>query len=131
LDWTKRFSLIAGALDISGQAISTGRWWSSTMAEQTSRSYRLNAAGNQDRLTFYAFDLLLRDGDLRRLPQIERKQALVDLLGENGIEALIVYSEHLSGDAHEMFEHAAKLNFEGIVSKNAQNPTAPIATRAG
>jgi bifunctional non-homologous end joining protein LigD len=77
------------------------------------------AAGNQDRLIFYAFDLLWRDGDLRRLPQIERKQALQELLGENDIEAPIVYSEHLTGDGQEMFEHAAKLGWEGIISKRA------------
>jgi bifunctional non-homologous end joining protein LigD len=80
------------------------------------------AAGRQDRLVFYAFDLLWRDGDLRRVSQIERKQALSDLLGENGIELPIIYSEHLIGDGQAMFEHAAKLNFEGIVSKNAQAP---------
>jgi bifunctional non-homologous end joining protein LigD len=50
------------------------------------------------------------------------KQALSDLLGENGIELPVIYSEHLIGDGQEMFEHAAKLNFEGIVSKNAQAP---------
>jgi bifunctional non-homologous end joining protein LigD len=44
------------------------------------------------------------------------------LLGENGIELPVIYSEHLTGDGREMFEHAAKLNFEGIVSKNAQAP---------
>jgi bifunctional non-homologous end joining protein LigD len=43
-------------------------------------------AGRQDRLVYYAFDLLWRDGDLRKLPQVERKQALSDLLGENDIE---------------------------------------------
>jgi bifunctional non-homologous end joining protein LigD len=80
------------------------------------------AASRQDRLIYYAFDILWRDGDLRKLPQIERKQALSDLLGENGIELPIIYSEHLAGDGQEMFEHAAKLNFEGIVSKNAQAP---------
>jgi bifunctional non-homologous end joining protein LigD len=118
LDWTKRFSVIAGALDIPGQAIIDGEVvvvhdgrtnFSELQAEL--------AAGNQDRLTFYAFDLLWRDGDLRRLPQIERKHALLDLLGENGID-----SEHLTGDGQEMFEHAAKLGWEGIVSKNTQAP---------
>jgi bifunctional non-homologous end joining protein LigD len=73
-------------------------------------------------LVYYAFDLLWRDGDLRKLPQIERKQALLDLLGENGIEAPIVYSEHLTGDGQAMFEHAAKLGWEGIISKNVQAP---------
>jgi bifunctional non-homologous end joining protein LigD len=80
------------------------------------------AAGKQDRLVYYAFDLLWRDGDLRKLPQIERKQMLSDLLGENDVDMPIIYSEHLIGDGQEMFEHAAKLNFEGIVSKNAQAP---------
>jgi bifunctional non-homologous end joining protein LigD len=80
------------------------------------------AGKRQDRLVFYAFDLLWRDGNLRKLPQIERKQALSDLLGENGIDAPIVYSEHLTGDGQQMFEHAAKLGWEGIVSKNSEAP---------
>jgi bifunctional non-homologous end joining protein LigD len=32
------------------------------------------------------------------------------------------YSEHLTGDGQEMFEHAAKLNWEGIISKRADAP---------
>jgi bifunctional non-homologous end joining protein LigD len=80
------------------------------------------AAGKQDRLEYYAFDLLWRDGDLRKLPQIKRKQALLDLLGENDIGSPVVYSEHLIGDGQEMFRHAAKLNWEGIVSKRADAP---------
>ncbi|MDR6660775.1 hypothetical protein J2W51_003345 [Tardiphaga robiniae] len=28
----------------------------------------------------------------------------------------VIYSEHLAGDGQEMFQHPAKLNFEGIVS---------------
>jgi bifunctional non-homologous end joining protein LigD len=123
LDWTKRFSLIAGALDVPGQAILDGEVvvihdgrtnFSELQAEL--------AAGKQDRLAYYAFDLLWRDGDLRKLPQVERKQMLSDLLGENDIGLPVIYSEHLIGDGQEMFEHAAKLNFEGIVSKNAQAP---------
>jgi bifunctional non-homologous end joining protein LigD len=80
------------------------------------------AAGRQDRLVYYAFDLLWRDGDLRTFPQIERKQALLDLLGENNIEHPILYSEHLVGDGQQMFEHAAKLNWEGIISKREDAP---------
>jgi bifunctional non-homologous end joining protein LigD len=79
-------------------------------------------AGRQDRLVYYAFDLLWRDGDLRKLPQVERKQALSDLLGENDIELPVRYSDHLTVDGQEMFEHAAKLNWEGIISKNANAP---------
>ena len=123
LDWTKRFSTIAGALDISGQAILDGEVV--VIHEGRTNFSELQAdlaGGRQDRLVYYAFDLLWRDGDLRKLPQLERKQALLDLIGENGIEPPIVYSEHLTGDGQEMFEHAAKLNWEGIVSKRADAP---------
>jgi bifunctional non-homologous end joining protein LigD len=123
LDWTKRFSVIAGALDVPGQAILDGEVV--VIHEGRTNFSELQAelaAGRQDRLVYYAFDLLWRDGDLRKLPQVERKQMLSDLLGENDIGQPVVYSEHLTGDGQEMFEHAAKLNFEGIVSKNAQAP---------
>ena len=123
LDWTKRFSVIAGAFDIPGQAILDGEVV--VIHEGRTNFSELQAelaAGRQDRLVYYAFDLLWRDRDLRKLPQVERKRMLSDLLGENDIGHPVIYSEHLTGDGQEMFEHATKLNFEGIVSKNAQTP---------
>ena len=123
LDWTKPFSTIAGALDIPGQAIIDGEVV--VIHEGRTNFSELQAelaAGRQDRLIYYAFDLLWRDGDMRRFPQIERKQVLSDLLGENDIDLPIIYSDHLTGDGQEMFRHAAKLNWEGIVSKNAAAP---------
>ena len=131
LDWTKRFSAIAGALDISGQAILDGEVV--VIHEGRTNFSELQAdlaAGRQDRLVYYAFDLLWWNGDLRKLPQIERKQALLDLIGENGIEAPIVYSEHLIGDGQEVFEHAAKLAREGIISKKANAPYRSERTEA-
>jgi bifunctional non-homologous end joining protein LigD len=122
-DWVTRFSNIAGALDVSGQAIVDGELV--VIHEGRTNFSELQAdlgAGRQDRLVYYAFDLLWRDGDLRKMPQIERKQMLLDLIGENGIEAPVIYSEHLIGDGQEMFEHAAKLNWEGIISKRADAP---------
>jgi bifunctional non-homologous end joining protein LigD len=122
LDWTTRFSVIAGALDLPGQAIIDGELvvikdgrtnFSELQAEL--------AAGRQDKMVFYAFDLLYLNGfDLRGARQIDRKAALEKLLEE--IDAPVVYSEHLVGDGQEMFEHAAKLNWEGIISKNADAP---------
>jgi bifunctional non-homologous end joining protein LigD len=123
LDWTKRFSTIAGALDIPGQAIIDGEVV--VVHEGRTNFSELQAelaAGRQDRLVFYAFDLLWRNGDLRKLPQIERKQLLLDLLGENDIELPVLFSEHLVGDGQKMFEHAVKLNWEGIISKRANAP---------
>jgi bifunctional non-homologous end joining protein LigD len=81
------------------------------------------AAGHQDRLVYYAFDLLWLNGqDLRKKPQLERKAVLQELFETYEIEAPALYSEHLVGDGQKMFEHAAKLGWEGIVSKQADAP---------
>jgi bifunctional non-homologous end joining protein LigD len=123
LDWTKRFTEIAGALAIPGQAIIDGEVV--VVHEGRTNFSELQAelaAGRQGRLIYYAFDLLWRDGDLRKVPQIERKQRLLDLIGENNIELPVLYSEHLIGDGQEMFKHAAKLGWEGIVSKRSDAP---------
>ena len=123
LDWTKRFSTIAAALDIPGEAIIDGEVV--VVHEGRTNFSELQAelaAGRQDRLVYYAFDLLWRDGDLRKLPQIEPKQALLALLGESDTPHPVLFSEHLVGDGQQMFEHAAKLNWEGIISKRADAP---------
>lgn len=52
------------------------------------------------------------------------------MLGENDIGHPVIYSEHLTGDGQEMFEHAAKLNFEGIVSKRSDAPDRSERTEA-
>ena len=123
LDWTKRFSTIAAALDIPGEAIIDGEVV--VVHEGRTNFSELQAelaAGRQDRLVYYAFDLLWRHGDLRKLPQIERKQALLDLIGESDTPHPVLFSQHLIGDGQQMFEHAAKLNWEGIISKRADAP---------
>lgn len=112
LDSTKRFSSIAAALNIPGEAIIDGEVV--VVHEGRTNFSELQAelaAGRQDRLVYYAFDSLWRDGDLRKLPQIERKQFLLDLLGENGIELPILFSEHLVCERQKMFEDAANLNW--------------------
>jgi bifunctional non-homologous end joining protein LigD len=124
LDWTKRFSVVAGALDIPGQAIIDGEVV--VIHEGRTNFSELQAelaAGRQDRLIYYAFDLLWRDDeDLRGNSQLERKRALERLFQAHDIESPILYSEHLTGDGQEMFRHAAKLKWEGIVSKRADAP---------
>src|SRR5260370_36042152 len=57
LDWTKRFSLIAGALDIPGQAILDGEVV--VIKDGRTNFSELQAelgAGKQDRLYYYVFD---------------------------------------------------------------------------
>ena len=53
---------------------------------------------------------------------LSASKLLLDLLGENDVELPVLFSEHLIGDGQKMFEHAAKLNWEGIISKRADAP---------
>lgn len=125
LDWTKRFSVVAGAFDISVEraildgeivVVKDGRTNFSELQAEL-------AKGNQDRLLFYAFDLLFLEGfDLRKSPQIERKRIPKMLFDETGLQSPILYSEHVVTDGNEVFAHACKLNFEGIISKKADAP---------
>ena len=69
----------------------------------------------------YAFDLLALDGDdMRGQPLTDRKAALAKLLRK--AKPGIRYSEHLTGDGRNIFEHACKLGLEGIVSKRITAP---------
>jgi bifunctional non-homologous end joining protein LigD len=70
-----------------------------------------------------AFDLLFLEGfDLRGSPRIERKRVLKMLFDKTGLAYPILYSDHLVTDGNEMFAHACKLKWEGIVSKNPDAP---------
>ncbi|MBM7486763.1 bifunctional non-homologous end joining protein LigD [Bradyrhizobium sp. USDA 3686] len=123
-NWIDRFSVIAGAFDIPGQAIVDGEVV--VIHEERTNFSELQAdlgRGDQDRLVFFAFDLLWLDGvDLRKHAQLARKELLKQLIDENGLEPPIFYSEHHEGDGQALFEAASKLNYEGIVSKRVDAP---------
>jgi len=72
-------------------------------------------------LVFYAFDLLIDRGeDIRKLPNIERKERLAALL--NGVNPPILYGDHVIGRGDELFREVCKAGGEGIVSKLASAP---------
>ncbi|OSI19545.1 non-homologous end-joining DNA ligase [Bradyrhizobium canariense] len=123
-NWVNRFSVIAGAFNIAGQAIVDGEVV--VIHEGRTNFSELQAdlgRGDQDRLVYFAFDLLWLDGkDLRRMAQLARKELLKQLIDENGLEAPIFYSEHHESDGQALFEAASKLNYEGIVSKRVDAP---------
>ena len=125
LNWTKRFSAIAAELAGAGigQAIIDGEIV--VVVDERTDFGALQAylaAGRQDRLLFYAFDLLFLDGyDLHRVPLLERKRLLRELFDRHGLAAPLLYSEHMD-DGAVMFAGAQRLNWEGIVSKRAGAP---------
>jgi bifunctional non-homologous end joining protein LigD len=104
LNWTKRFSVIAGAFEIPGQAIIDGEVV--VVHEGRTNFSELQAdlaRGDLDRLLYFAFDLLWLGGqDLRKRPQVERKAMLQALFDTYKLDPPILYSEYHEGDGQEM-----------------------------
>jgi DNA ligase D-like protein (predicted ligase) len=74
-------------------------------------------------LVYYAFDLLHINGwDVSSLQLIERKKLLEPLLAN---KPALQFNGHDTGDGDLILAHAAKLNFEGVVSKTIDAPYAP------
>lgn len=118
IDWSTTYKQVVGAAkDIAGSAILDGE------------VVVLNDAGSSDfhalrsamrwspgKIIFVAFDLLHLDGeDLRRVPLIERREKLLDLLGD--ASGVLQYSHHVVGGGDEFYAAADRLGLEGIVSK--------------
>lgn len=72
---------------------------------------------------YYLFDLLELDGeDLRKLPLLERKKLLEELLKPLGKKGPLSFSEHVKGSGVDVFARACDLKLEGIISKRADAP---------
>jgi len=130
LDWSDKFKALvkaaaklpAGCL-IDGEAVA--------IDDKGRPSFQLlqsTLKGGSANLAFYAFDLLIdRDEDIRKLPNIERKQRLAALL--EGVSPPILYGDHIVGRGEEMFEAVCKQKGEGIISKRASAPYKGTRTR--
>jgi bifunctional non-homologous end joining protein LigD len=71
----------------------------------------------QNRLAYFAFDLLYADGhDLRGCRIEHRKALLKQVIDDAGCER-IVCLDHIIGDGHRLFDYVQAVGAEGIVSK--------------
>jgi len=131
LDWSDKFKALvkaaaklpAGCL-IDGEAVA--------LDDEGRPSFQLLQSTLKDRqganLAFYAFDLLVDRGeDIRKLPNIERKERLAALL--QGVAPPIIYGDHIIGRGEEMFEAVCKQGGEGIISKKASATYSGTRTR--
>ncbi len=126
LDWTAKFgttvpeALAALPLEtgiVDGELVVEG----SAGASDFSALQADLSAGRDDRFTFYAFDLLHRDGrDLTKLPLTARKQQLEEVLA--AAPEAIRFSSHFRESGSMVLRHACRLSLEGIVSKRADSP---------
>lgn len=116
-DWTHRFRKIAGdASKIKADAaILDGEVVVPTASGTTDFSVLQNELrGGSTKIVLVAFDLLYLNGhDLREARLVERKELLSKLVRKTKIQ----FSESFEIDGQEMFKHACKTGFEGVVSK--------------
>ena len=121
LDWTDRYPGVirtAAAMPVR-VPFSTARRWSWTRTGfPTSRRLIKAVHKKSELIAFVAFDLLYLEGeDLRKLPLIERREKLRELLpDDDGIQ----YSDHFVASGKEVFAAAKLMGLEGIVSKRAK-----------
>jgi bifunctional non-homologous end joining protein LigD len=77
--------------------------------------------GGEADLAFYAFDLLVDQGeDITNLPNLERKERLAALL--KTAPPSILYGDHVIGRGEKLFKAICKEGGEGIISKKASAP---------
>jgi bifunctional non-homologous end joining protein LigD len=119
-DWSDKFrsivraaaNLPAGCL-IDGEAVALG--------ENGKPDFQLLQAsfkGGDADLAFYAFDLLVDQGkDIRKLPNLERKERLAALL--KAVSPPILYGDHVVGKGEALFDAICAEGGEGIISKKA------------
>jgi len=120
-DWSDKFralvkaaaKLPAGCL-IDGEAVA--------LDEKGKPNFQLLQSTLKDQrganLAFFAFDLLIDRGeDIRRLPNIERKDRLKSLLA--GVHPPILFGDHVLGRGEELFREICKAGGEGLIAKRA------------
>lgn len=80
-------------------------------------------------VTFVVFDLLqLGARDLRKLPLLERKRLLAELIP--GPKGLIRVLDHIEDDATKMFAFCEAKGLEGVVAKRKRSPYRPGPKRS-
>jgi len=122
-DWSDRYPLIVeaalrvriGSFVLDGEAVLLGVHGRSDFDGLHSRQHN-------DDVQFYAFDVLMTEGDdLRKLPLSMRKASLARRLARrvNGI----FLSDFERGEiGPDLFRHACMLGLEGLVSKRNDRP---------
>lgn len=126
-DWTDRLPEVAAAVArlagqsaiVDGELVALAKGRSSFQALQNALAQAPGSAA-RSRLRFFAFDLLMHDGeDLRPLPLRERKRRLSRLLVGLPRGTLLRPSPHRLGKGSECLALACARGQEGIVSKRA------------
>ena len=121
-DWSHCFPLIVEAVRrlkvcsaiIDGEAVVCDE-------NGVSNFDKLHSRGYNHAVVLYAFDLIELDGDDWRWAPLEQRKAKLDKLLGSARDG-IYFNEHLAGDGAMIFQHACRMDLEGIVSKRRDFP---------
>jgi bifunctional non-homologous end joining protein LigD len=87
---------------------------------QLTRSLDVERRALEHPATAYVFDLLSVEGyDLRRLPLVERKRLLREILPRAGP---LRFTDHVEEHGEELYAEISRLGLEGMVAKRASSP---------
>ncbi len=129
-DWTAAFQSIAALLSkfkietaiLDGELVVADEQGKSNFMELKNAL----SNGEVNRLQYYVFDLLYLNGaDTTKLPLLQRKEHLAELLTKNAPKAKaqrIFFSEHFTVTDDSFLQNVCSLQLEGVVSKRADAP---------
>ena len=122
-DWSDKFrSIVKAAADLPAGCLIDGE--AVALGDDGKPDFQLLQAtlkGGDADLAFYAFDLLVDQGeDIRKLPNLERKERLAALL--KAVSPPILYGDHVVGKGEALFDAICAEGGEGIISKKAKAP---------
>lgn len=126
-DWTEQFKVILPPLKTltKGSALMDGEIVAIDKAGRTNFSMLKTGIGAGIPLKFYAFDIFEKDGaDLTRLPLLERKGILEELIGEREPSDSLQYSHHVADNGRHVFDAMCAGGHEGVIAKRADLPYA-------
>lgn len=122
-NWTARYPDIAAAARRlkAGSAVIDGELVAVDAEGRSDFGLLQNGGADERSLVFFAFDLLMLEGDdVRAEPLRKRKEKLRELLVDEG--SVLRYSDHIEGDGGAIMERACQMRLEGVVSKKADAP---------
>ncbi|MGA8401211.1 MAG: DNA ligase D, partial [Stellaceae bacterium] len=129
LDWTEKFPALADRLAklpvksaiLDGELVALRPDGITSFADLQDAI----SAKRTERLTYFAFDLLYRDGyDLTGVKLEDRKAALAELVPPQR-QGMLRYSDHHIEQGRQFLKEAAALGVEGIVAKRRDGPYTP------
>lgn len=121
LDWSDRFALVlteAATLDVGSALIDGEAVVLDTDGRSSFQALQAALKSNREAIVYYAFDLLLLDGeDLTGLPLLDRKAKLRALIRDGLLR--IHYSEHIQGSGEKLLDTFCAAGLEGVISKRS------------